>query len=143
MPCVIERQLLHWFLFPAVQAGFDPVMYYLYCQSLELYLKSFIWFIDRSSSETIRDKYRHNIEKLWRDAKKRDIGKYIRITQLRDNVIALVGPYYKTRKFNYLDLDMVHRGYKDLRSEPRVIPTLRRLTGQMENTLLVPILKAS
>lgn len=44
--------------------GFDPVPYYLLCQSLELHLKAFIWLKDRLKNRTIRNKYGHDIEKL-------------------------------------------------------------------------------
>ena len=40
--------------------GFDPVPYYLLCQSLELHLKSFIWLEDRVATKTIKNRYGHN-----------------------------------------------------------------------------------
>lgn len=123
--------------------GFDPVPYYLFCQSLELHLKSFIWLKDRIATNTIKNKYRHNIVKLWDHAKARGIDRYARATELRDRVISLVGPYYKDRKLNYLDLDMIFQGYKDIKSEPKAIPTLRRLTHQLGKSLKQPILQAS
>jgi len=122
---------------------FDPVSYYLFCLSLELHLKSFIWLTDRSTPERIRKKYWHNLEKLWSDSKDRGIDKYAKATDLRDRVISLVGPYYRKRQFNYLDLDMVFSGYTNVREEPRIIPTLKRLTGQLDKSLHTPILHAS
>lgn len=124
-------------------SGFDPAPYYLLCQSLELHVKSFIWLKDRIGTTTIKNKYGHNIEKLWTHAKARGLDRYARTTDLRDRVIALIGPYYQKRQLNYLDLDMIFHGYNDLKSEPRVIPTLKRLTRQLGKSLRQPILQAS
>ena len=123
--------------------GFDPVPYYLLCQSLELHLKSFIWLEDRVGTKTIKDRYGHNLEKLWAHAITRRVDRYARATDLRNRVISLVAPYYRRRQFNYLDLDMVFDGYNSLKSEQKVIPTLKRLTYQLEKSLRQPILKAS
>ena len=123
--------------------GFDPVPYYLLCQSLELHLKSFIWLEDRVGTKSIKSKYGHNLEKLWTHAKTRRVDRYARATDLRNRVISLVAPYYRRRQFNYLDLDMVLDGYNNLKSEPKVIPTLKRLTHQLGKSLRQPILKAS
>jgi hypothetical protein len=89
---------------------FDPVPYYLLCLSLELQLKAFLWLKDGIGHKTMKKKYAHDIEKLWRRAKKRGIDKYARATKPRDDVIALVGPYYKKRQFNYVDMDMIFSG---------------------------------
>lgn len=95
------------------------------------------------NANTIKNKYRHNIEKLWMHAKDRGVHRYISITPLREQVISLVGPYYKDKKLCYLDFEMAQNGFKNLRSEPRIIPTLSRLTKQLEIKLRQPILKAS
>lgn len=125
------------------EVGFDPVPYYLLCQSLELHLKSFIWLEDRIGTRTIKNRYGHDLEKLWTHAKTRRIDRYARVTDLRNSVISLVAPYYRKRQFNYLDLDMIFDGYNNLKFEKRVIPTLKRLTNQLGKSLKQPILKAS
>ncbi len=122
---------------------FDPVPYQLFCQSLELYLKAYIWSYDQIGRNTIRNRYGHNIIKLWEHSKSRDIHKYVKVTPLREEVIKLVGPYYKDRKFCYLDLDMIFDGYKDLKTEPRSIQTLSRLTSQLSMALHRPVYDAS
>ena len=83
---------------------FDPLPYQLLCQSLELHLKSFIWLADKLSRKKIKSKYGHDIVKLWRHSKSRGISKFCTPTNLRNTTIELVGPYYKARKFTYLDL---------------------------------------
>src|SRR5262245_22540295 len=95
---------------------FDPLPYQLLCQSLELHLKSFIWMVDQHSRKKIKDKYGHDIEKLWGDAKERSISSYCKPTKARDQTIALVGPYYKARNFVYLDLSMSWEGIPHLRA---------------------------
>jgi len=125
------------------ELGFDPVPYYLLCQSLELHLKSFIWLKDRVGTKTIKNRYGHNLEKLWAHAKTKRVDRYVRVTDLRNSVISIVAPYYQRRQFNYLDLDMIFTGYNKLKSDKKVIPTLTRLTSQFRKSLKQPILKAS
>lgn len=122
---------------------FDPVIYHLYCLSLELHLKSFIWLCDGLDHKAIKNKYDHKIRRLWANAKMRGISRYASVTNLRERVIRLVGPYYEGRKFTYLDLAMVFRGYKSLQSEPRAVSTLRRLDIQLSKSLRQDILNAT
>lgn len=122
---------------------FDPLPYQLLCQSLELHLKSFVWFSDKLSRKKIRNKYGHDIVKLWRHCKSRGINQYCTPTKMRDMEIAFVGPYYKARRFAYLDLSMSWEGIPKLRTNPRSIPTLIRLCKQLRKSLRKPILNAS
>ena len=125
------------------EPGFDPVVYQLYCQAVELFLKAFIWLTDGKTQQQIKSKYGHDIEKLWRHSKARGIGRYVSATPLRDQVIALVGPYYRDRRFAYFDLGMITEGYSEIRSETRALPTLKRLSARLEKTLRKPVLSGS
>ncbi len=122
---------------------FDPIPYHLLCQSLELHLKSFIWLCDGLPRDRFRREYGHNIIKLWRHAKLRGINKYCAVTQLRDDTINLIGPYYKDRKFGYLDLSMSWSGIPILRVNTKALPTIRRLCNQLQKSLNRPVLRAS
>jgi len=122
---------------------FDPLPYQLLCQSLELHLKSFIWLTDKHSRDKIKNKYRHDIVKLWRHSKSRGIAKFCAPTDLRNKTIELVGPYYKARKFTYLDLSMSWEGIRNLRANPKSIPTLLRLCKRLRKSVDKPILNAS
>ncbi len=124
-------------------AWFDPLPYQLLCQSLELHLKSYIWLVDRSSRKEIKKEYGHNIEKLWRDAKDRKLARYCRPTPLRDRAIGLLGPYYKDRKFAYLDVAMSFEGIPAIRAQPELRAVLARLCNQLSRSLHQPILQAS
>ena len=128
-------------LTPAISADrFDPVSFQLYCQSIELFLKAYIWSQDENIRlASIRRKYGHNLVRLWSDAQERGIGNYARCTPLRDEVISLVGPYYKDRRFCYMDIGMALGGYKKLRSNPRALATLRRLGLQLSRSLRTPV----
>lgn len=123
--------------------GFDPVSFHLNCQAVELYLKAFIWLRDRKTRAQIRSKYGHQLEKLWSHSKARGISKFASVTPLRDEIIGLVGPYYTKRRFAYFDLEMVVGGYADLRSQPRAIPTLQRLSRQLGKSLRHPVLSSA
>lgn len=122
---------------------FDPLPYQLVCQSLELHLKSFIWLVDQNSRKTIKNKYGHDIEKLWHHSKERGIYRYCKPTPARDKAIALVGPYYKNRKFAYLDLSMSWNGIPHLREHPKAKRIILRLCKQLRKSLKNPILNAS
>ena len=127
----------------AAADGFDPVPFQLYCVSIELLLKAFLWYSRSASKHLLKLTYRHDLVKLWHDAKKSGINRYARVTPLRDEIISLVGPYYKDRKFCYLDVVMVFRGYSSLKAQPRAIPTLRRLSLQLGRSLEKPVISAS
>lgn len=124
-------------------AWFDPLPYQLLCQSLELHLKSFIWLIDRLSRKTIRNKYGHDIEKLWRHAKERGISRYCKPTEVRDRTLALLGPYYRDRKFAYLDLSMAWEGIPKVRAHREARIVMTKLCRQLTKSLRKPILDAS
>lgn len=122
---------------------FDPIPYHLLCQSLELHLKSFIWLTDQLARDKYRGKYGHDIGKLWRHAKDRGISKYCATTNLRDETIELVSPFYKDRKFVYLDLSMSYVGIPLLRENGHALTTIRKLCKQLQKSLKKPILRAS
>lgn len=122
---------------------FDPLPYQLLCQALELHLKSYVWLTDKHSRNKIKNKYGHDIEKLWRHSKQRGLNKYCIPTILRNETIQLVGPYYKSRKFTYLDLPMSWEGIPSLRAQPKSLAVLMRLCKQLEKSLNKPILSAS
>jgi hypothetical protein len=122
---------------------FDPLPYQLLCQSLELHLKSFIWLTDRLTRNTLRNKYGHDIGKLWRHAKERKLSRYCQATKRRDEAVGLLGPYYKARKFAYLDLSMTWEGIPRIRAHPEARPTMMRLCKQLRKSLGKPILNAS
>lgn len=114
----------------------SPVPYFLLCQSLELYLKGYLWRFAYLGRETLKRKYGHNVLKLWEDAQTHGLGKYVRATRDRNEVIALVGPVYRDRRLNYLDLNLLFAGYKAIHDDARVIPTLLRLTRRLDTSLI-------
>jgi hypothetical protein len=124
-------------------AWFDPLPYQLTCQSLELHLKAFIWLSDRLSRNTIKNKYGHDLEKLWCHAKDRNLVRYCVPTEARDNAIGLLGPYYKNRKFTYLDLSMSWQGIPEIRAHPDALVVLTRLSRRLRKALHKPVLSAS
>lgn len=128
---------------PSRGVWFDPLPYQLLCQSLELHLKAFIWLVDRSTRNTIKNKYGHDIEKLWRHSKARGLSQHCRPTPLRDATVALLGPYYKRRQFAYLDLSMSFVGIPALRQHPKACAVVARLCRQLSASLHRPILNAS
>lgn len=128
---------------PPPDRGFDPVPYFLLCMSLESQLKSFIWLRTGLGREKFAGKYGHDIEKLWNRSKDLGIHRYAKVTPVRDTVISIVGPHYKDRKFHYLTVSMIVNGYTELDTNPNILPTLKKLTGQLEKSLQKPVTRAS
>ena len=122
---------------------FDPLPYQLFCQSLELHLKSYIWFVDRLRRQTFKTTYGHDMVKLWNHAKERKISRFCKLTEARDSALNLLGPYYKGRKFAYLDLSMSSEGIPELRQHPEAKHVVKRLCKQLQRSLHRPILEAS
>jgi hypothetical protein len=126
------------------KAWFDPLPYQLLCQALELHLKSYLWLTDRELNRIkIRNKYGHDIEKLWRHAKSRKISRFCRPTPARDAAIEFLGPYYKNRRFAYLDPSMSWEGIPRIKAQPKALVVIARLCGQLRKSLRRPILSAS
>jgi hypothetical protein len=125
------------------ETWFDPLPYQLLCQSLELHLKSFIWLKDRLSRRTLRNKYGHDLERLWLHAKEQGVVRYCTLTPARESAIALLDPFYKDRKFAYLDLSMTFEGIPKVRADPGALRTVLRLCRQLKKSLHKPILNAS
>jgi HEPN domain-containing protein len=123
--------------------GFDPVVFHLLCQAVELYLKAFIWLKEGSSAGTIKAQYGHDLQKLWRHSKSRGLQRYATVTPRRELALQLVAPYYGKRQFAYCDLDMILSGYSRLSRERHTLPTLKGLARRLEKTLRRPVLAAS
>lgn len=122
---------------------FDPVPYQLYCQALELHLKSFIWLVDQLPIKKMTNKYGHELAKLWSNSKARGIGRYAKTTSLRDRVITSISPYYAERRLCYFDISMISGGYRSLREDRQIFPVLDRLCAQLAKSLRTPVLSAS
>ena len=122
---------------------FDPIPYQLVCQSIELHLKSFIWMKEKYGRKRFIDEYRHNIIKLWKDCKERNINEYIKYSRIENSAIEQIGNEYKSRQFCYLDLDMMSDVFPALTSKPEILETLVQLSEQLGEKLKNPLYKAS
>lgn len=125
------------------EVWFDPIPYQLLCQSLELHLKAFIWLCDDLPRNKFRGKYGHDLSKMWMHAKSRGVGKYCTVTKRRNESIEFLSPFYKERKFSYLDLSMSWEGIPALRKNRIALPTIRRLCTRLQQSLKTPVLSAS
>jgi hypothetical protein len=128
----------------SVSKVFDPVPYQLYCQALELRLKAFAWFKNTALTRNqIKNRYWHDLSKLWSDAKGSGLGQFIDLTAIRDAAVDLVAPYYKDRKFCYTDIVMQFRDADVLRRHADLLPTLAGLVEEMRIKLERPITSVS
>jgi hypothetical protein len=113
------------------KVGIDIVPYQLVAQSLELLLKSYIWFVDDIGTNKLRSKYGHNIVKLWRHFKEKGLLNHIQSVEDRENVILLIGKYYKDKQLCYLDSEMAFEGYNSLSQAPESLNTLFELNKEL------------
>lgn len=93
---------------------FTPVPYYMFCRALELILKAFLLAKDRSLDE-LRSRYRHDLEKLWREAN--DLGLSAVVGTYAPSFeadLASVNSYYKGKAFEYFDFRRWAHGYQGL-----------------------------
>jgi hypothetical protein len=125
------------------KGDFDPVIYQLFCQFLELHLKGFLWLVSGKTHKAIRTQYDHSLRRLWADSKRSGTRKYVAATPLRERVIKLVREPDENKRFVYLNLSVIFRGYKKLRSEPNFISPLKRLNSQLTKELRHPIMEAA
>ena len=100
---------------------FSPVPYYLYCRALELILKAYL-SVRGLSSDSLKKKYGHDLERLWNDAVANDLLDRLthQSTELpRD--IALANQYYAppAKAFEYFDFRRWANNYPDLPSLDR------------------------
>jgi hypothetical protein len=104
---------------------FTPVPYYLFCRALELILKAFLLAKHRSLDE-LKDRYGHNLESLWAEAKNHDILNVIG-THNSDFEVDLqkANAYYKGKAFEYFDFRRWAGGYEGL-------PPLARFRSEIE-----------
>jgi hypothetical protein len=93
---------------------FTPVPYYLFCRALELVLKAFL-LTKGESLDTLKNRYRHDLVKLWRKARECGILEEIgsRPPEFEDHV-ASANRYYKGKAFEYFDFRRWAHGYEDL-----------------------------
>ena len=97
---------------------FSPVLYYLYCHSIELSLKSLLLFLDKN--KTIRDiknnkNYGHNLESILRDT---ELKSGVALLNDKDKELIKKANYFYDKKgFEYYTSEMMAsslKGYKDL-----------------------------
>jgi hypothetical protein len=125
------------------KVGIDIVPYQLLAQSLELLLKSYIWFIDDVGTNKLRSKYGHNIVKLWKHSKEKGLLNHIQTIDDRESVISLIGKYYKDKQLCYLDSEMAFEGYNSLSQAPESLNILFELNKELIVSLKPLLFEAS
>jgi len=128
---------------PRTSSLFDPVLYHVSCQALELNLKSFIWLKKRPPASHYKNKYGHKLAKLWEEAVELGLGRYARITACRETAIANVAEHYANRKFAYATPYFALTGAGGLREDIKTVRTIQRLNRRLNPLLRPEILRAS
>lgn len=109
--------------------GFSPVPYYLYCRSIELSLKAFL-FHNTVSLQTLKNKnYGHNLKNLLTESKKHNLSKFLNITNLEKKELQKASLLYDNpnKAFEYSRVMDAVRGYKDFPE----LKTIKRLTKKL------------
>jgi len=74
--------------------------YYLICHSLELSLKAFLNHKGVSQKD-LKDKFRHNLKALFREARRLDLRKEFRFSSDQWKAILVINSYYQGKEFEY------------------------------------------
>ena len=103
---------------------YSPVPYFLYCQSIELLLKSYLSAYG-FAREKLRRKFGHDLERLLTVAKEHNLDNVFRSTPQRRLAIRKANSFYRekaNKQFNYLS-------YKTLTTSNSELPDIRILEG--------------
>lgn len=93
---------------------FTPVPSYLFCRALELILKAF-FLSKHHPPDSLKKKFGHNLEALWRAATQEGILDIIGILGPHfESDLQWANSYYKGKAFEYFDFRRWARGYRDL-----------------------------
>ena len=76
--------------------------YYLVGHSIELSLKSYLAAKGYKVSELRSKKYGHDLEKLLIEARRRNLGREVKLSKHQVKAIKLLNDTYKSKRFEYL-----------------------------------------
>jgi HEPN domain-containing protein len=82
--------------------------YYLVGHSVELTLKSFLLAKGYEIDKLKKGPYGHNLEELLREARRRKIGRHVKLSKIEDNAIKLLSRTYSAKKFEYMEYGNYH-----------------------------------
>ncbi|MEO8038586.1 MAG: hypothetical protein ABI794_07430 [Betaproteobacteria bacterium] len=101
---------------------FSPVRHYLFCHSIELSLKSFLFTV--GLKRTDRKKLNHDLQRTLKSAEDRGLGTHVSISTLDRDQIARIDNLYSAKEFEYFEsLAMI---YDPLPFDPIAIESLAK-----------------
>ena len=75
--------------------------YYLYCHSIELSLKAFLLGRGINQNELKKRKYGHNLEALLNEARRRKLGREVKLDKNDLKMIKFFNVLYSNKEFEY------------------------------------------
>lgn len=94
---------------------FTPVPYYLFCRSLELVLKAYLLAENVVSEEILKERFGHDLEKLWIKAKDHGIERVLGANAPHFEAdLTSANAYYRSKVFEYFDFGRWVKRYKNL-----------------------------
>ena len=114
---------------------FSMVPYFLYCRAMELALKSVaLW---TSCQKDVKNKYWHNLEKVYEDH-----SSYIALNSAEKLVLRQANELYRDKKFEYMEPGLAAHGFKDFtevvngKRVVKVVPELADLSSLANKIVL-------
>lgn len=98
--------------FESAQA-FSPVPYYLFCHSIELFLKAFL-LTENVSKKYLKQRLGHDLAKALEKAKELGLEQVIPITPEQERELQKASAYYKSKDFEYFEVINNLMGYPGL-----------------------------
>ena len=113
---------------------YSPVPYYLYCHSIELFLKAFLLVkgVDKKDLKDMKE-YGHDLEKILKKAQKLGLIELVKITPKQEKEIQIANKYYKYKGFEYLEVIKAGKGYQILPD----LTVLKKVASELETNLKI------
>jgi len=113
---------------------YSPVPYYLYCHSIELFLKSFL-LVKGVTKKELKDtkNYGHNLEKILKKTIELGLNEFVQIKPEQEEEILKANEYYNVPRKGFEYFEVV-RGIKEYPELPD-LSLLKRVAYELSNNL--------
>ena len=118
---------------PKTDGGFPRPVFFLFCRSIELSLKSFLNASGLSVTELSTSPYAHRLSALLSKAETLKLFETVPITEVDRDIIIEAEPYYAEKLFEYPSIPEAGRAFKGAPDLRQLESTARVLAEGLKN----------
>jgi hypothetical protein len=120
--------------------GYSPVPYFLYCRSIELFLKAFLLVkgVTKKDLKSMKN-YGHDLEKILKKAQELGLSQFVEITPEQEKEISKANEYYASKGFEYFEVIKAVKAYPELPD----LSLLEKVAFELVNNLKIVCLNAA